>query len=92
MCEQRSNLRTGLLGRLSPAPPRLKCCHLHPRQPVSLLRATAFQGHLASPSEKCQGHRHLFPVPRGPLGGRKQCIVMLASRTSCSGPGAGRSL
>lgn len=32
------------------------------------------------------------PVPlscaQGPLGGRKQCIVMLASRTSCSDPGA----
>lgn len=68
-------------------PQRLKCPSLHPQQP--------FYPGIPGDRLALSLWEELGPlVPRscarGPLGGRKQCIVMLASRISCSSPGAGR--
>lgn len=47
------------------------------------------RGHLAQSLRKAPEPLALLSCARGPLGSRKQCIVMLASRISCSDPGAG---
>ena len=84
MWEQRSNMRRGARGRLSLSWP--KCLSPSPR--------TAFLSPTRGPPGQSLWKPPEPPAPlscaRGPLGGRKQCIVTLASRISCSGPGAER--
>ena len=62
---------------------------IHPPHPRPNLGHGMPGGYLAQALWKAPGLPAPLSCARGPLGGRKQCIVMLASRISCSGPGAG---
>lgn len=81
-----------MLGRLP-----LMGLHVHPL-PQSSLSIPVFRtrgipgGHLAQSLWKTQGPLAPLSCAWGPLGRRKQCIVVLASRISCSSPGPDGSL
>lgn len=85
VCEQRSTMRKGAVRKAVPQRP--KC----PPFTHSNLSTPGIPGdRLALSLWEELGPLAPRSCARGPLGGRKQCIVMLASRISCSSPGAGR--
>lgn len=83
VCEQKSKMDLGTLSLTGSDAHRP-----YPKQPFRLPAHGPGHSWGLPDSVSLESTGAPLSCAQGPLGGRKQCIVMLASRTSCSDPGA----